>query len=288
MRTRLTFALSLASVALLCGACARDAHDTAAAAANTPLESTRHVVATGRLEGWREADVISKIPGRIVSITYEEGDVIEADAPVVRLESQDLDARVHDAAARNTNAQQALARTRTLRGEAIVSASDLDRAEAEARSAAAALELARVTLEYATIRAPFHGTMVRKFKEVGEGVLVSGLPEPLFRIADLSRLKARAEVPETDIAGVRAGERADVTLEAYPGEHFDATVTRIGLAVGRKRLHSDDPRERRDEKIVEVELELAADARLKSGMTVDVAFRDTAGTGSTTASAAGR
>ncbi len=275
MRTHPSLGLLLCSVALLASACARDGGDIpGAVVASTHLEPTRHVVATGRVEGWREADVISKIPGRILRIEYEEGDAIDADAPVVRLENRDLDAKVRELAARATNAERALTRVRALHGEGIVSASDLDAAEAEARSAAAALELARVTLDYAIIKAPFRGTMVRKFKEIGEGVLVSGLPEPLFRIADLSRLKVRAEVPETDVAGVHAGQPADVTLEAYPGERFAATVTRIGFAVGRKRLHSDDPRERRDEKVIEVELALAADDRLKSGMTVDVAFRD--------------
>ncbi len=175
---------------------------------------------------------------------------------------------------------------RRLRREALVSASDLDRVEAEARSAEAALDLARVILDYATIKALFTGTMVRKFKEVGEGVLLSGIPEPLFRIADLSRSKVRAEVPETDIAGVRTGEAADVTPEAYPGERFAATVTRVGLAVGRKHLRSDDPRERRDEKVVEVELALAGDPRLKSGMTVDVTFRDEQGRTSLSATSA--
>lgn len=267
--------LLLASVVLLAGACAHDAGDApTAAAASTTMRSAQQVVATGRIEGWREADVISKLPGRILRIDYEEGDTIELEAPVVHLENHDLEAKVHEAAAHATNAEHALARVRQLRAGAIVSASDLDRAEADARSANAALDLARVTLEYATIRAPFRGTMVRKFKEVGEGVQVSGLPEPIFRIADLSRLKVRAEVPEIDIAKVRLGQMAEVTLEAYPGERFVATVTRVGLAVGRKQMRSDDPRERRDEKVIEVELALDGDIRLKSGMTVDVAFRD--------------
>jgi len=265
----------LASVALLASACAQDAGDApAAVAASTRRELARHVIATGRVEGWREADVISKLPGRILRIEYEEGDTIEPEAPVVQLEDHDLEAKMHQAAAHAANAEHALARMRKLRTDAIVSASDLDRAEAEARSADAALDLARVTLDYATIKAPFRGTMVRKFKEVGEGVLVSGMPEPLFRIADLSRLKVRAEVPETDVAGVHAGQTAEVTLEAYPGERFAATVTRVGLAVGRKQLRSDDPRERRDEKVIEVELALPGDVRLKSGMSVDVAFHD--------------
>ncbi len=265
--------LLLASVALLASACAHDARDAPAAAAASTRSAPR-VVATGRIEGWREADVISKLPGRILRIEYEEGDTIEPEAPVVHLEDHDLEAKMHEAAAHATNAERALARLRQLRADAIVSASDLDRAEAEARSAEAALDLARVRLEYATIKAPFRGTMIRKFKEVGEGVLVSGIPEPIFRIADLSRLKVRAEVPEIDIASVRVGQMAEMTLESYPGDRFSATVTRVGLAVGRKQLRSDDPRERRDEKVIEVELALPGDTRLKSGMTVDVAFHD--------------
>jgi len=47
-------------------------------------------------------------------------------------------------------------------------------------------------------------------------------------------------------------------------------VSKIALAAGRKKLRSDDPRERLDEKIVEVELELPRNEALRSGMTVDV------------------
>ncbi len=273
MTTRRTLAWLSASLVALAAGC-RNA-GTSAAVPPGAGDPPRHVVAAGKIEGRREADVISKLPGRILRFENEEGDVVDADAVVVQLEDRDLAANVRQAAARAANAEHALTRMRRL-DVGIVSASDLDKVEAEARSADAALDLARVTLDYAAIRAPFRGTIVRKYKDVGEGVLVSGIPEPLFRIADLSRLKIRAEVPETDIGSVRAGASADVTLDAYSGEHFAADVVRVGLAAGRKRIHSDDPRERRDDKVVEVELGLAADARLKSGMTVDVTFAHTA------------
>jgi multidrug resistance efflux pump len=127
-------------------------------------------------------------------------------------------------------------------------------------------------LEYATVKAPFAGTLVRKFKEVGESVATNGPADPVFRIADLSRLKVTAEVPENDIAAIRIEQEGVVTADAYPSELFSARVLRIGLAVGRKRLRSDDPRERLDEKVIEVELGLSGHAKLKSGMTVDVVF----------------
>jgi RND family efflux transporter MFP subunit len=242
------------------------------AGATAGHQSARHVVATGRVEGWREANVTSKLPGRILHFDHSEGDEIDADAPVVRLEDLDLQARVREATARATEAALDLARIRALKANAVVSASELEHAEAAARTSTAALDEARVVLDYATIKAPFRGTLLRKFKEVGEGVGTNGPPDPVFRIADLSRLKVKAEVPEGDIAAVQPGQAAAVIADAYPGERFAASVSRVGLAVGRKRLRSDDPRERLDEKVVEVELTLDGDARLRSGMSVDVVF----------------
>jgi RND family efflux transporter MFP subunit len=230
------------------------------------------VVATGRIEGREEADVASKLPGRVLRFDLEEGDRVEEGAPVVVLEHGDLEARVRLAEARARKAALELARLRALRTDGVVAASELDHAEAAARARTAELDEARALLGYATVRAPFAGTLLRKFKEVGEGVAVDGLADPLFRLADLSRMKVVAEVPEGDIAGVRAGQAATVTADAYADERFAATVARVGMAVGRKRLRSDDPRTRIDEKVIEVELALAADPRLRSGMTVTVVF----------------
>jgi RND family efflux transporter MFP subunit len=256
--------------AVAAGARAASGVTGAAAGRTAPASAPRRVVATGRIEGWREADVISKLPGRIERFDLEEGDEVEAGAPVVWLERRDLAARLREAEARAEETALALARIRALRAERIVAASELDRARAAALAAAAARDEARATLAYATVTAPFRGTLLRKLKEAGEGVTVNGPPDPLFRLADLSRLKVRAEVPERDIAAVHPGAAAEVSADAYPGESIPARVARVGMAAGRKRLRSDDPRERLDEKVIEVELELAADPRLRSGMTVDV------------------
>jgi RND family efflux transporter MFP subunit len=232
----------------------------------------RRVAATGRVEGWREADVASKLPGRILRFEFEEGDRVDAGAPVVRLEDRDLRTRVRGAEARAQETRRALERMRALQEKGITSTSDLDRVESDYLTSAAELDEARVMLDYATIRAPFEGTLTRRFKEMGESVTTSSGPDPLFRIADLSRLKVTAEVPESDIAAIHRGQTAVVTSDAYPGQRFAASVLRVGLAVGRKQLRSEDPRERLHDRVIEVELELPGDERLKSGMAVDILF----------------
>jgi len=262
----------LCSAWLLVAGCQTAAGGAGASADSSPAPH-HPVMATGRVEGWREADVASKLPGRVLRFECAEGDEVAVGAPVVQLEDLDLQARVRAAAASARQAQLDLARMRALRAQAIVSASELDRAESTARAAAAALDEARSMVDYATIRAPFSGTVLRKFKEVGEGVATGGPPDPVVHIADLSRLKIIAEVPEIDIAAVRTGQAAEITADAYTGASFAATVSRVGAAVGRKRVRSDNPRQLLDEKVIEVELALPGDARLKSGMTVDVVFR---------------
>jgi HlyD family secretion protein len=49
----------------------------------------------------------------------------------------------------------------------------------------------------------------------------------LMTMADLSEIQVRTLVDETDIGKVKAGQPADVTVEAYPGRHFDGTVYKI-------------------------------------------------------------
>jgi hypothetical protein len=85
-------------------------------------------------------------------------------------------------------------------------------------------------------------------------------------------LKVRAEVDETDAGKVAVGQRAEVSAEAFPGVTFSGEVVAVGHAVGRKRVRSDDPREILDAKVLEVEVALPADERLKVGMTVDLAL----------------
>jgi RND family efflux transporter MFP subunit len=262
--------LALCSALLLASGCGQG-EDVTVAHAIRPAPAGR-VFAAGRIEGFMEADVASKISGRVAAYLRAEGDEVEAGAAVVQLEDRDLDARVREAAARARLARLAFERIGKLHDERVVSASELDRVASEDAAAAATLDEMRAMLAYATVRAPFRGTVVRKFKEVGEAVSISVGPDPLFRLADLSRLKVVVEVPENDIAAVRTGQPAEVTTDAYASERFPATVARVGLAAGRKRLRSDDPRARLDEKIIEVELHLAGDPRLRSGMTVDASI----------------
>lgn len=107
-----------------------------------------------------------------------------------------------------------------------------------------------------TMHAPIGGTVVEK--SVREGAYVE-TGEPLYSIADLSRVWVLAEVYEFELPWVVRGQKADVTVEALPGEAFEGTVAFVDP-------HVDDAT-----RTVKVRINLDNSRRLlKPGMFADV------------------
>ncbi len=97
-------------------------------------------------------------------------------------------------------------------------------AKARAEAAAQALALSETQLGYAEITSPLDGMVLSKSAEAGE-VLAPGAP--VVTVADLRDVYMRAYVDETDLGRVRLGQKAAVTVDAFPGKSFDGRVTFI-------------------------------------------------------------
>lgn len=142
------------------------------------------------------------------------------------------------------------------------------RAEAEIERARAQIREAEASLEKTLIRSPLNGVVLRRYRKTGESVSANG-NSPIVALGDTSRLRVRADVDETDVARLKIGQRAWVTAEAYPGRRFQGSVVRIGQALGRKNVRTDEPTERVDTKILETLIELDAGQQLPVGLRVD-------------------
>jgi HlyD family secretion protein len=149
-------------------------------------------------------------------------------------------------------------------------ARDEDRAQSAAAVslARAALEEARAMLAKTAIRAPQDLTIIRRLSLTGE--LVSPESGPLFTLADTSRLRVRAEVDETDVGRLAAGQPASLRADAYGERRFSGRVSRIGLALGRKQLRTDRPTEKLDTSVLETLIDLDPGVALPIGLRVDV------------------
>lgn len=121
------------------------------------------------------------------------------------------------------------------------------------------LELAREQWKNTFISAPFSGTIVKKFVEVGE-TLIGGTPA--FLIADLDDLIVETNIDETDIGNVKIGEEAEVILDAYKNTKVQGTVQFIARS-------SLELKEKGITYLVKIKL-YPVDVVLRLGMTGDV------------------
>jgi RND family efflux transporter MFP subunit len=232
-----------------------------------PAPGPRRVAATGRIEAWREATVRFKSPGRVVRYVRAQGEWAKAGEPVVVLDQDVEKAALAEAEAELFQAEARQQRFAKLRGTTAVSDQELDDVEAAWRLAKARRDRAMAALEERTIRAPFSGRILKTYLEAGESA-GAGMDSPLFVIGDTRKLKVVAEVDELDVGGMAPGLAAQIVPDALPELEIPGKVVKVSGVLGRKNVRSDDPRQRLDGKVLEIEIELASDPRLKPGMTV--------------------
>ena len=103
---------------------------------------------------------------------------------------------------------------------------DLDEATIEQRQAE--LDASLVNLGYTNIVSPVDGTVVSRNVTQGQTVAASFQTPTLFLIAtDLTKMQVDTNVSESDIGGVKQGDKATFTVDAFPKRTFEGTVTQV-------------------------------------------------------------
>ncbi len=103
--------------------------------------------------------------------------------------------------------------------------------QATIRQRTAELDAAQVNLGYTNIVSPVDGIVVSRNVTMGQTVAASFQTPTLFLIAtDLSKMQVDTNVSESDIGGVKVGNKARFTVEAFPSTTFDGVVTQVRQA----------------------------------------------------------
>lgn len=196
----------------------------------------------------RYAQIAAPVEGRLVSIGASLGDRVKAGQALAELDSVALG----EATSALTSARVSLRiaeadfrRAEALHRDEIIASKDLLRARAEFEKAGAEQRAAEDKVRLlggngsatgrvssrVSVRAPFPSTVVMRKASVGE---LASPATALFALADLSTVWIEASLPENLLARVRPGDKAFVTVSAYPGERFEGRVTRIASMFDRQ------------------------------------------------------
>jgi len=189
---------------------------------------TDAVRATGRIEALQAVDLRPDETGRIVQLLFTEGQYVAKGAPLVRIDDAMPRAQAERAKAERDLTGQQLARVQRLREQNASTPADLERAEAAARSAEAALGVLELQIERSTVRAPFAGVVGQRFVSAGDYVTSA---TRLLTLQTVDPQRAVIEVPERHAVRLRRGQTVEFTVAAEPGRIFRAQVDFIDPVV---------------------------------------------------------
>lgn len=189
---------------------------------------TDPVRATGRIEALQAVELRADEEGRITRILFREGQRVAAGAPLVRIDDALLRAQAERAQADLDLAVQQLERARRLREQNASAPADLERAEAAARSAQAAVALLRLQIARSTVRAPFAGVVGQRFVSTGDYVTSA---TRLLTLQTVDPQHAVIQVPERYATLLRDGQTVEFTVAAQPGRVFTSRVEFIDPVV---------------------------------------------------------
>jgi HlyD family secretion protein len=255
---------------------AADQKAAAAALAQTPYAA----IASGKadVEGGI-IQVAARTAGIVRSVDVQEGQAVskgdimaqlEDDQP--RLAVANAEAAVAQAQAQigllmvqKTTAEREYARLQKLQaknfiaGQAVDTAADaIKTADAQIgvqraaiATAAAALNTARYQLELTRVRAPADGRVVRRYANPGAGASTLNV-STMFDLEPRTPRIVRAEIAEADIPKIVMGQPVEIVPEADAAKIYIGKVLRRSDEFGARKLQSDDPNDKTDDRVVEV------------------------------------
>lgn len=214
---------------------------------------------SGYVTARREATISSKITGKVVDVLVEEGMKVTSGQVLARLDDSNVTTSLRLAEAQWESARKASGETRAkleqaerdltrltrLLSQESATPLELERAETEAKSLRAKLELEEAQavvaerevgvwkqqLEDTVIRAPFAGVVTSKNAQPGE--MISPMSSGGFTrtgictVVDMSSLEIEVDVSESYINRVVSDQRVEVTLDSYPNWKIPAKVIAI-------------------------------------------------------------
>ena len=223
--------------------------------------------------------VAARRQGIVREVFVQEGDIVKTGQPLAKQEDDDVRLASQTAAANLASARAQLAlfqvqlrtaqreynRLQNLAASNFVAAQRLDAAKDQIASAqanigaqqaaisvaSAQVAQAQYNQELTIIRAPADGRIARRQANPGAGASTLNVTA-MFDLEPNTQRIVRAEIVEADIPNVKIGQEVEIQPESNPDVTYVGKVLRRAAVFGARKLASDDPSQRSDERVVEV------------------------------------
>ena len=190
--------------------------------------ATAQLTSTAALEAEDEATVVARVGGVVQSVLVEEGQYVQANQALARLDDRQLALEVRRAEVQLRKLRTDYERSKTLYDKQLVSQETFEQAKSAYEDQEVTADLARLQLEYATIRAPISGWVAVRHLKAGNMVRTN---DPAFEVTNLDPLRVVLHVPEGELSKLDVGQPATLRFDALPDRTFEGRVTLISPVV---------------------------------------------------------
>lgn len=230
--------------ALVVGACSKENKVSLETVRVEKGELTETVTATGTVESVTQVDVGTQVTGIIDKLYADFNSIVKKGELIAEIEKTVLESDYKSAEANVASAKYTYEYNRTnyLRDKQLhdkqlisdlefqTSQKDYEVSKADYDKAVADRVRAAKNLNYAEIYSPIDGIVISREVEVGQTVVSSMNVANLYTIADLDNMQIVGNVDEADIGQVKVGQNVTFSVDAYPDDLFNGTVTQVRLS----------------------------------------------------------
>jgi RND family efflux transporter MFP subunit len=211
-------------------------------------------LANGNFEPIQELTFSAEKSGKVISVLVKEGDYVNVGQTLVIVRSDVINVNAQTAKAAYDNAKSDYDRYENAFKSGGVTKQQLDQAKLALTNAGNSLKQANINVGDTKVKAPIKGFINKKYIEPGS--ILTGMPATaMFDIVNVSKLKLKVTVNESQVASLKLGNTINVTSSVFPDKTFAGKITFIAAKA--------------DESLnfpVELEIENSGDKSLKAGM----------------------
>lgn len=211
-------------------------------------------LANGNFEPIQELTFSAEKSGKVISVLVKEGDYVNVGQTLVIVRSDVINVNAQTAKAAYDNAKSDYDRYQNAYNSGGVTKQQLDQAKLALTNATNNLKQANINVGDTKVKAPIKGFINKKYIEPGS--ILAGMPATaMFDIVNVSKLKLKVTVNESQVASLKLGNTINVTSSVFPDKTFAGKITFIAAKA--------------DESLnfpVELEIQNNADNSLKAGM----------------------
>ncbi|SEA13446.1 RND family efflux transporter, MFP subunit [Flavobacterium gillisiae] len=211
-------------------------------------------MANGNFEPIQELTFSAEKSGKVISVLVKEGDYVNVGQTLVIVRSDVINVNAQTAKASYDNAKADYARYENAFKTGGVTKQQLDQAKLALTNAGANLKQANINVGDTRLKAPIKGFINKKYIEPGS--ILTGMPaSAMFDIVNVSKLKLKVTVNETQVASLKTGSPVTVSASVFPDKVFTGKIIFIAAKADESLNFA-----------VEIEIANNTDSNLKAGM----------------------